>query len=109
MEEGLWKNVTNVIISACRDAGSVDVSEVMEEMPPAERERVASSLNEDALGERSQRERILEDCIRGIDRNARKRHNRSVLAELRKTEQLGSEEVSKEKLEQWRPRTSSDA
>lgn len=109
MEEGLWKNVTNVIISACRVAGSVDVSEVMEEIPTAERERVASSLNEDALGERSQRERILEDCIRGIDRNARKRHNRSVLAELRKTEQLGSEEVSKEKLEQWRPRTSSDA
>jgi DNA primase len=108
MEEGLWKDVTNVIIEASRATGSVDASELMAGIPDAERARIASSLNADMLGERSQRERIFEDCIRGIDRTARRRHNQSVLEELRKTEQLGSAEASKEKLEQWRPRTSSD-
>ena len=54
------------------------------------------------------RMKTLEDCVRKIAETARRNHNRAVLAELRKREQLGVDLAPAEELAAWRPRNRSD-
>jgi hypothetical protein len=52
---------------------------------------------------------MFQDCIRSITERARRRHNASVLAELRKREQLGIDLAPADELARLKPRDRSDA
>lgn len=108
MEESLWRELARDIIEAVRDGRVIDSSEALSRLPEFWRNRVASRLLEDTFADRAIRARVLEDCIRRIEEAARRRHNETLLGDLRKTEQIRSGEIPHETLTGWRPRTSSD-
>jgi hypothetical protein len=109
MEESLWRELARDIIKAVRDGRVIDSAEALARLPEFWRNRVASRLLEDTFADRAIRERVLEDCLRRIEEAARRRHNETLLGDLRKTEQIRSGEIPHETLTGWRPRTSSDA
>jgi len=108
MEESLWRELARDIIDAVRDGRVIDSAEALSRLPEFWRNRVTSRLLEDTFADRTIRARVLEDCIRRIEEAARRRHNESLLGDLRKTEQIRSGEIPHETLTGWRPRTSSD-
>lgn len=109
MEESLWRELARDIINAVRDSRVIDSAEALSRLPEFWRNRVTSRLLEDTFADRTIRARMLEDCIRRIEEAARRRHNETLLGDLRKTEQIRSGEIPHDTLTGWRPRTSSDA
>lgn len=108
MEESVWRELARDMIASARDGRSIDPAEALDRLPDQLRARVAARLLDDSLGNRERRERMMEDCIRSMERAARRRHNAGVLGDLRKTEQLRAGEIPHETLTDWRPRNSSD-
>jgi DNA primase len=109
MEESVWRELTRDIIRAVQEGRAVDSAEALARLPEFWRNRVAGRLLEEAFADRGIRGRMVEDCIRRIEEAARRRHNETLLGDLRKTEQIRSGEIPHETLTGWRPRTSSDA
>jgi DNA primase len=109
MEDSLWRELTRDIIQAVQEGRDVDSAEALARLPEFWRSRVASRLLEDTFADQAIRGRVVEDCIRRIEEAARRRHNETLLGDLRKTEQIRSGEIPHETLTGWRPRTSSDA
>jgi hypothetical protein len=109
MEDPVWKAVADDIIARIRESKSVDVGDVLDGLPDGPRSRLSAKLIETEFGDTSIRNRTFEDCIGKIAERARRRHNASVLTELRKREQLGVELTPADELADWRPRNRSDA
>jgi len=109
MDAGVWKDAADAMIERVRTAGAMDPAAIIEGLPEEYRDRVAARLGEDAYAEAALRDRVLDDCVRSIERKARRRHNQAMLSELRKREDLGVDLAPAEELANWRPRSSSDA
>jgi DNA primase len=109
MEPSVWSDLTRDMLAAARDGRSFDPAEALDRLPEQLRARVAGRLLDDSLGDRARRERMIEDCMRSIERAARRRHNETLLGDMRKTEQLKAGEIPHETLSDWRPRNTSDA
>jgi len=109
MEDGVWQALARDIIErAAAGAGDADAGELLQRLPDDYRNRVAGRLVEDPFNDPAKRERALADCIKSIEQTARRRHNASVLHDLRKREESGAEVTPEEELARWRPRDSSD-
>jgi DNA primase len=109
MEESVWRDLAHDIIESVEAGRAVDSAEALARLPEFWRNRVASRLLEDAIVDPAVRTRVLEDCIRRREEAGRRRHNATLLGDMRKTEQIRSGEIPHETLTGWRPRTSSDA
>ncbi len=110
MVSPVWKPVATAMIDRFNRGLPGDAGTTLEEIPEQYRRRVAERLVEGAgLDDAGTRERILADCVRGIRRSARRRHNQSLLLELRRREELGADVKPGEDLADWKPRNLSDA
>jgi DNA primase len=108
MEDTVWKGVADGIIRLIREGKSVDVAAVLEGLSEATRTRLSTQLIESDYSDVNVRVKTLEDCVRKIAETARRHHNRTVLDELRKREQLGMDLTPADELAAWRPRNRSD-
>ncbi len=106
----VWKPVATDMIERVRTGLNVDPGAALETIPEEYRRRVAARLGEGGgFEDAAMRARIIEDCIKGVEKLARRRHNESLLLDLRKREQLGADLEPAEDLAKWKPRNRSDA
>jgi len=109
MEDSVWKGVAGGIISLIRENKFVDVGDILEGLSEGMRAHLSAQLIDSDYSDPNVRVKTLEDCVQKIAERARRDHNRAVLAELRKREQLGIELTPADELAAWRPRNRSDA
>jgi DNA primase len=109
MEQSIWTDLARDMLAAAREGRSFDPADALDRLPDQMRARVAARLLDGSFGDRTRRERMVEDCMRSIERAARRRHNENLLGDLRKTEQMRAGEIPLDALTDWRPRNSSDA
>jgi DNA primase len=109
MADPVWKALADGIISLIRKGKTIDVGEILDELPDEPKSRVRTKLLEGDFGDSEVRGRIVDDCVRKIQEATRRRHNAAMLAELRKREQLGIDLQPDEELAGWKPRNPSDA
>ncbi len=109
MEQGAWKEVTARVIDDMKEGRVGDTGTYLELLGDHDRSRVARRLSEDAFSDRGVCAHMIKDCVRGIERAARKRQNRQLLSDLRKQEELGVDVASDESVRSFKPSRLPDA
>jgi DNA primase len=109
MQAQSWKLLADSIVERVASHRSVDTGDLLETLNDADRARVAARLNEGVLDDPEAREKILGDCIKGIERTARRRHNLEIVTDMRQKEELGHDVASDKILKRWKPSGAPDA
>ncbi len=109
MEAGVWADVARCVVDDHSSGKAGDTAEYLSMLGDHDRARVSKRLTEDTFSDSSLCERMIKDCIQGIDGAARKRQNRELLNHIRKQEQLGVDVDPAESLRGFKPNRGSDA
>ncbi len=109
LENGVWKALVSDIIERAREGRSIDPTEIAEKLPGDYRSRVLERLLDETFTDAAIRSRVVADCILKIEERARRAHNRSLLVELRRREELGVADNAQDGLADLRPRKRPDA
>jgi len=104
MENGVWKELVDDIIDRARAGRSIDATELAEGLPGDYRSRVMKRLLDETFSDAGIRSRVIVDCISKIEERARRAHNRSLLADLKRREELGVDDANEEGLAHLIPR-----
>jgi len=108
MEDGPWADVARRVVGDHSRGKAGDVAEYLLMLGEHDRARVSKRLTDDTFSDGSLCERMIKDCIQGIDGAARKRQNRELLNRIRKQEQLGVDVDPVESLRGFKPSRGSD-
>jgi DNA primase len=109
MQDPVWRVVADGIIRLIRESRSIDVGELLEGLAEPTRSRLSARLIESDYSDANVRAKTLEDCVSKLVERERRHHNREVLVELRRREQLGLDVTPADALAAWRPRKRPDA
>jgi DNA primase len=109
METGVWKLLVDDMIGRTRAQRTIDASELVERLPPEYRSRIMAKLFDGSFADDRVRARVIGDCISKIEERARRAHNRSLLAELKRREELGVDGGAEKGLIELKPRKRPDA
>jgi DNA primase len=108
MQDATWRDIVARTIEAA-PGGKVDAGEMLAGLSKTLRDRVAGRLAEGAVADPSMRQRVLTDCVKSIQAQARRRHNLDLVSKMRKREQLDPDRDLPEELAEWKPREGCDA
>jgi DNA primase len=109
MENGVWKQLVDDIIGRCRAGRSIDPTELAEGLPGDYRSRVMHRLLDGSFADAGLRSQVIADCVSKIEERARRAHNRSLLMELKRREELGVDDGTEDGLAELKPRKRPDA
>ena len=109
LEGSDWQAVVVDIMEAQKSGHAIDVSETLASLPEQFRDRVAARLGDGSLKDNDICRSVAGDCIKNLERRARRSHNLALAEELRKMEQISTVEDPGQHLSDWRPRSGSDA
>lgn len=109
LENGVWKQLVDDIIDRVRTRRSIDPAELAESLPGDYRSRVLERLLDETFADAGIRKKVVADCVSKIEERARRAHNRTLLADLKRREELGVDDVAREGLADLIPRKRPDA
>jgi len=109
LENGVWKTVVSDIVERAREGRYIDPTELAEKLPEDYRSRVLERLLDETFSRAEVRSRVIADCVSKIEERARRAHNRSLLTELRRREELGVDDDAQDGLADLIPRKRPDA